>query len=158
LFANIGLARDGKLDDGFQFVPILVDFKKRDDYDGIPVVRAIVYLEPNGDAVCRGYMYQNSIFTVINPTADDLEQSFVEFMDKVEALPDRQATLIFSCIVRRMTYGVKPMTEATIAEERLRDQAPFMFGYAGGEICPTSVKDGEATNRFHNFSTIACVL
>ncbi|MDR1471230.1 MAG: FIST C-terminal domain-containing protein [Synergistaceae bacterium] len=157
-FADIGLAKNGKLDEGLQFVPILIDFKKRADYDGIPVVRAIVNLTENGDAICRGYMYQNSVFTVINPTAEDILQSSSEVIEKVKAIPDRQATLIFSCVVRRMMFGAKPLSEASMIEEGLKGNSPFMLAYAGGEICPTSVCAGDVTNRFHNYSIIACIL
>jgi hypothetical protein len=157
-FADIGLAKNGKLDDGFQFVPILIDFKKRADYDGVPVVRAIVYLTENGDAICRGYMYQNSVFTVINPTAEDFLQSSAELIEKIKAIPDRQATLIFSCVVRRIMFGAKPLIEAAMVEEKLKGGSPFMLAYAGGEICPTSVRAGNVTNRFHNYSIIACIL
>ncbi|MDR2672709.1 MAG: FIST C-terminal domain-containing protein [Coriobacteriales bacterium] len=157
-FESIGLAKDGKLDEGLQFIPILIDFKKRADYDGIPVVRAIVYLNANGNAVCRGYMYQNSVFTVINPTMDAILQSSVELVERIKEIPDRQVTLIFSCIVRRMIFGANPTMEATMVRDELRCDYPFMFAYAGGEICPTSVRDGKAVNRFHNYSIIACIL
>jgi hypothetical protein len=157
-FAGIGLANNGKLDDGLRFIPILIDFKKRADYDGVPVVRAFVSLTENGDAICRGYMYQNSVFTVINPTAEDVLQSSVELTEKIKAIPDRRATLIFSCVVRRMMFGAKPLSEATMIAEKLKGDSPFMLAYAGGEICPTSVCEGDVTNRFHNHSIIACIL
>jgi hypothetical protein len=157
-FESIGIVKDGKLDEGFQFIPMLVDFKKRDDYDGVPAVRVIAYVDKNDGAICRGNMYQHSIFTITNPTMDDILQSSTEFVDKIEAMPDRQATLIFSCIIRRMTLGTTPLTEAEMVKEKLGDGSPFMFAYAGGEICPTSVRDGKAVNRYHNYSIIACVL
>jgi hypothetical protein len=157
-FASIGLAKDGKLDEGFQFIPMLTDFKKRDDYDGVPIVRVIADVDENDGAICRGNMYQNSIFTITTPTMDDILESSTEFVDKIKAMPDRQATLIFSCIIRRMTLGTIPLTEAEMVEEKLGDGSPFTFAYAGGEICPTSVRDGEVVNRFHNYSIIACIL
>jgi hypothetical protein len=157
-FKSIGLAKDGKLDDGLQFVPLLIDFKKRADYDGVPIIHAIAHLNENGDAVCRGYMYQNSVFTITNPTMDSVLRSAAEVIEKVKEMPDRQATLIFSCIVRRMTLGAKPLTEATMVKDTLQGDSPFMFAYAGGEICPTSMRDGKAVNRFHHFSIIACIL
>jgi hypothetical protein len=157
-FSDIGLAKDGRLDQGLQFVPILVDFNKRHDYDGVPVVRAIVYLDENGDAVCRGYMYQNSIFTVINPSAADIMQSSEDLMEQIKAIPDRRATLIFSCVVRRMMFGAEPLLEAAMVEKSLRGGPPFMLAYAGGEICPTSASAAGVTNRFHNYSIIACIL
>jgi hypothetical protein len=157
-FAGTGFAKDGKLDEGLQFVPILIDFKDREDYDGVPVIRAIVHLDEKGNAICRGYMYQNSIFTVINLSMDDLLRGSAEFAEKIRAIPDRRATLIFSCVVRRMMLGTKPLTEAAMVEKTMEGDSPFMLAYAGGEICPTSVRDGNATNRFHNYSIIACIL
>ncbi|MDR1580213.1 MAG: FIST C-terminal domain-containing protein [Synergistaceae bacterium] len=157
-FADIGLAKDGKLDQGLQFVPILVDFKKRGDYDGIPVIHAIVYLDENGDAVCRGYMYQNSVFTIVNPSAEDILQSSVKLAERIKAIPDRRATLIFSCVVRRMAFGAEPLLEAEMIEKNLKGSSSFMLGYSGGEICPTSVRADGVTNRFHNYSIIACIL
>jgi hypothetical protein len=157
-FANIGLAKDGKLDPGLQSVPILIDFKKRGDYDGVPVVRLIVRHDENGDAIFRGYMYQNSVFTVINSAAEDVLQSSAELAEKIKAIQDRRATLIFSCVVRRMTFGAEPLIEAAMTEEKLRGSSPFMLAYAGGEICPTSVRAEGVTNRFHNYSVIACIL
>jgi hypothetical protein len=157
-FKGIGLARDGQLDEGLRFVPVLIDFKGREDYDAVPVVRAIVRLDENGNAVCRGHMYQNSIFTIINPTADDIFKSSVAIAKQLLSLANRQATLIFSCFVRRMTFGVEPQTEVEMIAQRLNGGAPFMMAYAGGELCPTSLRASGAVNRFHNFSIIACVL
>jgi hypothetical protein len=157
-FESIGLAKDGKFDEGLQFVPVLIDFKKRDDYDGVPVIHAVVYLDEEGNAVCRGYMYQGSVFTITNPKMDTFLQSSGELIEKIKAIPDRQVTLILSCIVRRMSFGANPLVEATMMKDELGCDFPFMFAYAGGEICPTSVRDEKAVNRFHNFSIIACIL
>jgi hypothetical protein len=157
-FSEIGLAKNGKLDEGLQFVPILIDFKMRDDYDGIPVVRAMVYLNEDGDAVCRGHMYQNSVFTIINLTVDDILQNSIEFAKRIKAIPNRQATLIFSCFVRRMMFGATPIEEAKRIDKKLGKDSSYMFAYAGGEICPTSVSEGKVVNRFHNYSIIACIL
>jgi hypothetical protein len=121
-------------------------------------VRAIVHLLEDGGAICRGYMYQNSVFNIINPSAEDVLQSSAELAERIKSLPDRRATLIFSCVARRMTLGAKPLVEAATVEEKLRGDSPFMLAYAGGEICPTSVRAEGVTNRFHNFSIIACIL
>jgi hypothetical protein len=157
-FESIGIVKDGQLDEGFQFIPMLTDLKENEDYDGVPIVRVIVYVDKNGDAVCRGNMYQNSIFTITSPAMDDVLKSSAEFIDKIEAMPDRQATLIFSCIIRRMTLGTTPLTEAEMVEEKLGAGSPYMFAYAGGEICPTTFRDEKAVNRYHNYSIIACIL
>jgi hypothetical protein len=43
-------------------------------------------------------------------------------------------------------------------KEKLKGDSPFMLAYAGGEICPTSTRAESVTNRFHNYSIIACIL
>lgn len=157
-FEGIGMAKDGKLDEGLQFVPFLLDFKKRADYDGIPVVRAMVYFDENGYGICRGYMYENSVFTLTNPTDEDILETSIDLVEKVNALSDKNATLIFSCMVRRMKFGGEPMREIDMLLEKIDKDTPFMMAYAGGEICPTSFDGTNVTNRFHNYSMIACIL
>jgi hypothetical protein len=157
-FESIGFAKHGVLDEGIQFVPLRLDLKKRTDYDGVPVMRAMVTFDENGYGVGRGNMYQNSVFTLINPTGDDTMKTSTELVDKLAAVTNPQAAIIFSCLVRRMTLGDKPLTEANMIVEKLSGLVPFMFAYAGGEICPTSHSPTKVTNRFHNYSIIACVL
>ncbi|GHS90683.1 hypothetical protein AGMMS49957_17220 [Synergistales bacterium] len=123
-FENIGFAKDGKLDMGLQFVPFLLDFKKRSDHDGVPVVRAMVYFDENGRGVCRGYMDQGSVFVLVNPNGDDIFKSSEELVDRLRAVPDRQATIIFSCVVRRMTFGPEPLREAEMAVQKLGGASP----------------------------------
>ncbi|GHV27855.1 hypothetical protein FACS1894167_03610 [Synergistales bacterium] len=157
-FESIGFAKDGKLDAGLQFVPFLIDFKNRADRDGTPVVRAMVCFDENGYGVCRGYVDQGSVFVLTNPNGDDIFKSSLELVDRLRAVPDRQATIIFSCVVRRMAFGMEPLREAEMTVQKLSGGSPFMFAYAGGEICPTSSGEHGVTNRFHNYSIIACVL
>jgi hypothetical protein len=157
-FESIGFAKDGKLDVGLQFVPFLIDLRNRADRDGIPVVRAMVYFDENGYGVCRGYVDQGSVFTLTNPNGDDVFKSSSELIDRLCAVPDRQATIIFSCVVRRMSFGMEPLRETEMAVQKLSGGSPFMLAYAGGEICPTSSNERGITNRFHNYSIIACVL
>ncbi len=156
-FENIGFAKNGKLDQGLQFVPFLLDFKKRSDYDGIPVVRAMVHLDENGAGICRGYMYQNSVFILTNPSSEDIFEASEKLVDKLnEEKP--QAIIIFSCMVRRMIFGSEPLTEVNMLLKKMNPDIPFMMAYSGGEICPTSYRADSVTNRFHNYSMIACIL
>ncbi|GHV25239.1 hypothetical protein FACS189498_3290 [Spirochaetia bacterium] len=159
-FQSIGFAKDGKLDLGVQFVPFLMNFKKREDRDDIPVVRAMVTFDENGYGICRGYMDEGSVFTLTNPSADEIFRSSEELIERLQALPDKQATILFSCVVRRMSFGTEPLREAELAVGKLSGDSPFMLAYSGGEICPTShnLSENRVTNRFHNYSIIACVL
>jgi hypothetical protein len=51
-----------------------------------------------------------------------------------------------------------PLVELQTALSTIRPDIPFMIGYAGGEICPTSIKNGIPANRFHNYSLVALVV
>ncbi|GHU42921.1 hypothetical protein FACS1894111_07640 [Clostridia bacterium] len=155
---SIDFAQDGKLDEGLQFVPFLLDFKNRADYDEVPVIRAMLALDEEGRGICRGYMDQGAVFTLISASSMDVIGTSLELMDKIVQIPDKQAVLVFSCMVRRMSFGVKPLTEATMVAEKLSDKSPFMLAYSGGELCPTSSDKTHLANRFHNYSIIACIL
>ncbi len=157
-FVGLGMAKDGKLDEGLQFVPFLLDFKKRFDYDGVPVVRAMVHFDERGAGICRGYVYQNAVFTLTNPAPEDILLGSLALVEKINALPDRQLVILFSCMVRRMIFGGEPTREIDMVLEKMDPGVPFMMAYAGGEICPTSASKNAVTNRFHNYSMIACIL
>lgn len=157
-FESIGFAQNGVLNMQHRFVPFVLDFKKLSDYDGVPVVRAMVYINKSGAGVCRGYMYQNSVFTLTTPGSDDVYETSKALVEDLRRMPDKQAVILFSCLVRRMPFGAQPLTEANMILENTDPDMPFMLAYSGGEICPTSVREGAVTNRFHNYSLIACVL
>jgi hypothetical protein len=57
-----------------------------------------------------------------------------------------------------MSFGVEPLREFYMINKQIKQQTPYMASYAGGEICPTSQTADSITNRFHNYSLIACVL
>jgi hypothetical protein len=47
--------------------------------------------------------------------------------------------------------------EVDLINEKVAGRLPYMMTCSGGEICPTQVIDGVATNRFHNNAFIACL-
>jgi hypothetical protein len=157
-FESIGLAKDGVLDPGLPFLPFVLDFRKRDDYDGVPVVHELVHLDQNGFAVCRGDMYQNSTFKLGIFESEDILETSRRLIEQLNSQRDAQAIIIFSCLARRMSFGVEPLREFYMINELMNQQTPYMASYAGGEICPTSYTKDSITNRFHNYSLIACVL
>jgi hypothetical protein len=153
-----GLIQGEEYEGGLLFVPCLVDFKKKDDYDGVTVVRSLIRFDGKGGGVFQGYMFQNSVFTIAHPSGKDILATSKEVIDKISIRKDAHAVMLFACALRRMTLGAAPMAEAQLIKEGLTDEVPFIFADAGGEIGPTSVRDGKAANRFHNFSIVACIL
>jgi hypothetical protein len=91
--------------------------------------------------------------------ADDVVSTTRKTIGELNALPDVSGVLLFPCIGRRiMTMRINPLIELEAARDGISPDIPFMMGYAGGEICPTLMKDGVPTNRYHNYSIIVLAL
>ena len=157
-FESIGLAKDGTLDSGVRFVPFMIDFKNRADYDGVSVARVMVYLDEDGAGVCRGSVETGAIFSFGTCDPEDAMATAKQITQHISTLTDAQAIFICSCYVRKVAFGLEPFKEANMIVDTLPKNIPYMLFYAGGEFCPTTVTNGQANNYFHNFSFIACVL
>lgn len=155
-FEERGFASNGAPTDSFLFVPFMIDLKKRADYDGVPVMRVLTTFTEDGTAIFRGNVDQNSIFTLSKCTEEDVVSTAIDKIKEINAMAEVHGVLSFSCIIRRMVQGADSLREAEGFKNQL--EVPFMFGYAGGEICPTSVKNGSAANRFHNYSLVTLII
>jgi hypothetical protein len=65
--------------------------------------------------------------------------------------------LVYSCISRMMALGGNSFGELELVARLTGGRVPCLMAYSGGEICPTQVVGGGATNRFHNNAFIACL-
>ena len=154
-FENIGFVNEGALAENFLFLPFLIDQKKRGDYDGIPVIRGHASFAGDGTAIFRGDVDEGSTFVLLATDSDDVLSVTRQKARQVNTLPDVNGALLFPCIVRRMmTQRLNPLAELETVISEINPDIPFMMGYAGGEICPTSVKNGIPANRFHNYSLV----
>ena len=157
-FEERGLAKDGEPNSIFTFVPFLIDQKNRTDYDGVPILRELVSFNEDGIAIFRGNIDEHSTFKMLHGTFEDVIKTAREKLEEAISLPDINGILVFSCIARRMMVMQKDsLRELNVAKEIIGD-IPFMMGYAGGEICPTSVNEGVAVNRYHDYSLITMII
>jgi len=157
-FEELGLAKDGEPNSLFTFVPFLIDQKNRRDYDGIPILRELVTFNEDGAAIFRGNIDEYSTFKMLQGSFEDVILIAQEKLNEAIRLPDINGILTFSCIARRMMVMQRDsLRELNIARE-IVSEIPFMMGYAGGEVCPTSVKNGIATNRYHDYSFITMII
>jgi len=158
-FESIGFVKDGVLLGKFNLMPFAIDQKKRVDYDGISVVRGLAVVNEDKTIRFRGDVDEGSVFTLLACEVDDVLSVTMEKIEQINALQKVNGALMFSCIVRRMmTMRDNPHKELEVVTEVLKTDIPFMMSYAGGEICPTLMKDGVPTNRFHNYSLVILVL
>jgi len=143
-----------------KYTPFMIDFLKREDYDGVPVIRGHAYFTEDGASVFYGDVDEGSTFTMLRCDPDDILATTRQKLEMINGLPDINGALLFPCAVRRAALlGVdKHLMELQSAKDIINPEIPFMMGYAGGEICPTSVRDGVPTNRFHNHSLVILVI
>lgn len=157
-FVNIGLALKNNDSNNFLFMPLLVDFKKRDDYDGVPVMRVLAQFNKDGSAILRGNADANSVLNISKFT----EKTVIENTSKQAAIfgerKDVNGIISFSCIIRRMAMQADVNAEMSSYAEKIGSNFPYMFGYAGGEICPTSHSEEKTTNRFHNYTLVSLII
>jgi len=158
-FESIGFETSGISSVNYLFLPFSIDQKARDDYDGVPVIRVLDSFTDEGTAIFHGNVDQGSTFTLLKCEAEDVLATTKQKIDEINAMEDVNGVLLFSCVVRRVvTMTENHDEEFEIARDSLRPDIPFMMGSAGGEICPTGVKDGTPTNRYHNYSIAILII
>jgi len=159
---GVGLAVDGGSLDTIWFIPFQIKQRKRSDYDGVPVLRGMASITEEGAVIFRGKVDENASFSLMDMTAEDVVSATEAKLRAMKDMPDVNGILLFSCVIRHMLLMYKnPMQEIERATEAIREalgDPPFMMSYSGGEICPTSVKDGVHVNRFHNYSIVGLVI
>jgi len=152
-------ATEGASTGAFWFVPFLVSERNRKDYDGVPVLRGLDSFTEEGAAVFAATVEEGSFLTLLNMDADGAIAETAAKLGAVRDMPDVNGALVFSCVARHMVLVHKknPLEELERAKDALAG-APFLMSYSGGEICPTSIKDGAHVNRYHDYSLVALVL
>ena len=143
-----------------RFTPFMIDLLKREDYDGIPVIRGHASFTEDGAAIFYGYVDEGSTFTMLKGEPDDIVATTCQKIQQLNQLSNVNGAILFPCVVRRASLLSvnKPLLELQWAKDTINPEIPFMMGYAGGEICPTSIKNGIPTNRFHNHTLVILVI
>ena len=155
---TMGFVNDDETLSVYWFVPFSIHQKTREDFDGVPVLRGFYMPNEDGSGIFRGKVDQGSTFTMLNMTDEATMIESTEKIGDITRLDNVNGALVYSCIVRRMVLmNADSVQELAMARNTLGD-IPFMMAYAGGEICPTSIKAAGATNRFHNFTMVILVL
>ncbi|GHV13660.1 hypothetical protein FACS1894219_08770 [Clostridia bacterium] len=156
---SLGLKRnaDGSID-GINSFPFIVDYN-----DGTePVIRCMFALTPDGAAVCGGDIPVGATLSVGKIDAAEVVTNTETVLTHAlsELKKDKSFMLMFSCVGRYFALGYDPTGELEKAKEILETtEIPFMFAYAGGEICPVyDAERGSTANRNHNDTFIICMI
>ncbi|MDR0412045.1 MAG: FIST C-terminal domain-containing protein [Treponema sp.] len=137
--------------------PFVIDYN-----DGTkPIARSIYLLSEEGYAACGGNIPENATLSVggidysdvIRTTSETLKQILQKKNDGSSCL------LMFSCLTRYLALDAFSTDEMDKIRDTLIDfSGGYIFAYSGGEICPVYTEEGNAMNRFHNCTFIACLL
>ncbi|MCL2046015.1 MAG: hypothetical protein FWG88_06480 [Oscillospiraceae bacterium] len=146
---NIGLAENGKVSDVLHSIPFILDYTG----EGIPVSRVLLSWSKEGYGVCGGLMPMGTKFSLGTWDKDDVLGTTIRTLESIMENESLSTLILHSCVARSYSLGTELLAETEKVNELLVD-LPYIFSYAGGEICP--INDSENTNSFHNNTIIAC--
>lgn len=146
--------------DSVLYTPFMIEMQKREDYDDVPVIRGMALFTGEGAALFHGDVNEGSTVTLLRCEPDDIVSTTRREIQRINEFSDVNGALLFPCVVRRVSLLDinKPLLELQVAKDEINRDIPFMMGYAGGEICPTSVRNGALKNCFHNYSLVILVI
>ncbi len=152
-FYALGLmAGDGV--EGMSSVPFVVDYQ-----DGSqPVARAIYRINEDGSAVCGGMVPEGSSLSIGRMDVPDIMLTAQQSLEKITTDESINGVIMFPCLGRNMVLGMEPMLELEKIQQVIGNKLPWHAAYSGGEVCPVYGVGGNYSNRFHNFTFIACAI
>jgi len=146
---NIGLAENGKVCDVLHSIPIILDYAG----DGIPVSRVILSWSEDGYGICGGLMPEGARFSLGTWDKSDVLNTTMRTIKNILQNENISTLILYSCVARNYSLGTEFLAETETINKTV-EGIPYIFGYAGGEICP--VRDTANSNSFHNNTIIAC--
>jgi hypothetical protein len=140
--------------------PFLIEQVKRDDYDGIPIFRGHFSFNEDGSAEFSGDVDEGSMLSIVKADPENILASSLNEIKRINEMTDVNGVLMFSCAMRRVVLlgANQPLVELQMVRDTIKSDIPFMMGYAGSEVCPTSVNNGVPNNRYHNYTMIILVV
>ena len=147
---KMGLAKNGQVSDILHSIPFILDYAG----DGIPVSRVLLSWSEDGFGICGGLMPEGAKFSLGTWDKSDVLGTTVRTIESVLQNENISTLIVYSCLARSYSLGTEILSETEKVNETVAERVPYIFSYAGGEICP--VKDAANANSFHNNTVIAC--
>lgn len=153
-FEDLGLIKASETYSALSTMPFMLDYN-----DGTPKVSKIfIMLTPERYALCAGAVPEGCTLQIATPDKSDILLTTKKATEQIlKDAENASGLLIYSCVSRSMTLGVEQLGEAQLVSNLATNKLPHMMLCSGGEICPTQIENGIATNRFHNNAFIACL-
>ena len=147
---KMGLAENGKVSDVLHSIPFILDYAG----EGIPVSRVLLSWSEDGYGICGGLMPEGMKFSLGTWDKSDVLNTTVRTIENVLKNESISTLIVYSCLARSYSLGTDILSETEKVNVTIAERVPYIFSYAGGEICP--VKDIANSNSFHNNTVIAC--
>ncbi|MDR0952564.1 MAG: FIST C-terminal domain-containing protein [Oscillospiraceae bacterium] len=123
-----------------------------------PYSRTMLALDKHGDLACGGWMPGGSEIRMARFEKNAMLSAAMALLESALNGPRRPTALVvWCCATRAAVLGDDNLAEIRLLREFAGD-IPFMFAYAGGEICPGLGDDGNLYNQFHNQSFTLCAV
>ena len=147
---------NAQIPDSLKAFPLMISSTESEASDKVPIVRELFSYNEDGAGTLGGDVKEGSTFTLLSSEPENIKMTSKSEIERIGTFPDVNGAIMFSCASRRVALlgAGEDLEELKIAKDILGQDVPFMMGYSGGEICPTSVKDGVTTNRFHNYTLV----
>jgi hypothetical protein len=151
---KIGLVKKGMAGVLYAF-PISVDY-----HDGLePRVFTIYNVKADGSLTSGSSIPPGGTLRIGSVTSGLVLESAAHITDLIQKAGAKDGVLIFSCFSRSLVFEDDSNAELKLAHERLKDlPVPYVFLYAGGEICPSCNEERRLVNRFHQYTIVVCAL
>jgi len=141
-----------------------VEMENAVDNDGASVSRALNTInKATGEVTCFANVPQDSSIGLLYCNGKDVavssETALRELMRKITAANggyEYSTLLIASCSLRNMFLADLKDTEGNLIKQLIPPNLTVSGLYAFGEIAPTSIRNGQAVNRFHNATFTMC--
>ena len=147
---KMGLAKNGKVSDVLHSVPFILDYTG----EGIPISRVLLSWNEDGYGICGGLMPEGTKFSLGTWDKSDVLGTTVRTIEAILQNENINTLIVHSCLARSYSLGADFLSETEIVNKTVADKIPYIFSYAGGEICP--VRDTANSNSFHNNTVIVC--
>ena len=147
---KMGLAENGKVSDILHSIPFILDYAG----EGIPVSRVLLSWSEDEYGICGGLMPEGTKFSLGTWDKSDVLETTVRTINGILQNENISTLILYSCLARSYSLGTEILAETEKVNETVAGRVPYIFAYAGGEICP--VRDAANSNSFHNNTVIAC--
>jgi hypothetical protein len=123
--------------------------------DGEKRTRTIKELTPEGYAIFSDDLPHNGSLSVKSLNYKGVLASATHMAETL-AQKDRGGALVFLCVLRCVSLGLKSGEEFTKIMSILGTSSAYHIAASGGEICPHINNCGKTTNAYNNYSIVCC--